>query len=285
MKRRRLMQDTTRMLGLVLAGLTAGPGRAIDAKVTTALTNVSVLPQPLDIPGLGRQRTLRIYLPPSYASATDRRYPVIYMHDGQNLFDAATAYAGEWAVDETLNAIAASTGFEAIVVGIDNGAEKRMNELSPVDHPRLGKGEGALYLAFIVGKVKPLVDERWRTLPGRASTAIMGSSMGGLISHAALNAYPGVFGRVGIFSPSYWVMPALFEKAAALALLADTRVYLYAGGREGDTDALAQRMQAALSRQLPAQNLRLHLVPANEHNEAAWRAEFGPAVRWLFGIA
>src|ERR1700750_1835014 len=94
---------------------------------STAGPRVHVLAQRLAMPGLGRDRTLRLYLPPSYESSPDRRYPVIYMHDGQNLFDDATSYAGEWNVDETLDAFARTRGFEAIVVGIDNGGEERLH--------------------------------------------------------------------------------------------------------------------------------------------------------------
>jgi predicted alpha/beta superfamily hydrolase len=101
---------------------------------STALLNVQVLTERLALPGLNRERTLRLYLPPSYATHPDRRYPVIYMHDGQNLFDDASSNTGEWGVDETLNELAARTGFEAIVVGIDHGGDKRGNELIPWSH-------------------------------------------------------------------------------------------------------------------------------------------------------
>src|SRR6185369_7256568 len=107
---------------------------------------------------------------------SERRYPVIYMHDGQNLFDDATSYAGEWGVDETLNELARSHGFEAIVVGIDNGQDRRMTELNPWDNPRFGKAEGAAYMSFIVDVVKPYVDARYRTRSDAQSTAIIGSS-------------------------------------------------------------------------------------------------------------
>ena len=114
---------------------------AVPAK-STATAGVSILTPQLLIPGLNRQRTLRLYLPPGYATST-KRYPVLYMHDGQNLFDAATAYAGEWGVDETLDALAKSQGLELIVVGIDNGGVNRMTELNAWDNTRFGKGEGA----------------------------------------------------------------------------------------------------------------------------------------------
>ncbi len=174
------------------------------------------------MPSLERTRTLRIYLPPSYVTS-DRRYPVIYMHDGQNLFDAASSFAGEWGVDETLDALARTHRFEAIVVGIDNGGDKRMNELNAWPHREFGAAEGAQYLAFVVDVVKPHIDQHYRTEPDRGSTAIIGSSMGGLASHYAIQARPDVFGMAGVLSPSYWVARPIFDKASRKPLPAHAR--------------------------------------------------------------
>jgi predicted alpha/beta superfamily hydrolase len=254
------------------------------AAPSTALPSVRVL-DALPMPGLGRERRLRLCLPPSYASAPQRRYPVIYMHDGQNLFDAATSFAGEWGVDEAMEALAAATGFEALVVGIDNGAEHRNQEMLPFDHPELGRAEGRDYLRFIVETVKPFIDAGWRTRPEREHTALMGSSLGALISHAALLWHGAVFGRYGLLSPSYWVAPELVGLTAATTLPAGTRVHLYAGGREGgDMVSLTERMQAALATRLPAPALSLHIAPTAGHHEDAWRAEFPSAVRKLFAV-
>lgn len=253
---------------------------------STAQPNVSVLSPPLAMPGLDRHRTIRLYLPPRYASAPDaKRYPVIYMHDGQNLFDAATAYAGEWNVDETLNALARSTGFEAIVVGIDNGGDKRVTELSPFTNAYVGVAEGKAYLAFLVDVVKPMIDSRYRTLPDRDHTAIIGSSMGGLISHAALIWHPGVFGRAALFSTAYESADGFLDRVLSERLAPGTRVYLYAGGAESQRMVPeTRRAAAAFARELPAKDITLSIAAKNGHNEAAWRAELEPAVRWLFTI-
>lgn len=254
-------------------------------RAPSALPNVSVLPAPLPMPGLNRSRTLRVYLPPSYASEADRRYPVIYMHDGQNLYDDATSYAGEWGVDETMNELARTRGFEAIVVGIDNGGERRMAELSPVPNGETDTAEGPQYTRFVVDVVKPWIDQQYRTRPERASTAIIGSSMGGLISHYAINEYPAVFSKAGVFSPSYWAAPRMIADAARRPPPVDLRVYLYAGGREGGgMEVDARRMYAALGGGAATERLSLHVVPDAEHNEAAWRAEFERAVVWLFQL-
>ncbi|NRF71476.1 alpha/beta hydrolase [Aquincola sp. S2] len=274
------------MLVLALAWLLAAcaPTPAPAPRPPSALPNVQVLNPPLVIPGLERQRTLRLYLPPSYAQS-ERRYPVIYMHDGQNLFDDATSYAGEWGVDETLNQLARTSGFEAIVVGIDNGLDKRMNELNPWPHPEHGAGEGDAYLNFIVEVVKPMIDRRLRTLPEARHTAILGSSMGGLISHYAIQRHPQVFGKAGIFSPAYWTAPLVFAHAERHTPPPTARLYLYMGGREGRgmVDDV-QRMHAQLASRPYAPALTLRIVPKAEHNEAAWRQEFERAVRWLYEL-
>ena len=272
-----------RRLLLTLPLLAAATARAAPS---TALPSVQVLPEPLPMPGLDRSRTLRLCLPPSYGQAPTRRYPVIYMHDGQNLFDAATSYAGEWGVDETMAALAQATGFEALVVGIDNGGSRRNTEMAPYDHAQLGKAEGPAYLDFIVRTVKPFIDRGWRTQPAREHTALIGSSLGGLISHAALLRHGDVFSRYGLFSPSYWAAPQLFEATAAARLPADTRIHLYCGGREGWGMADGtRRMQAVLARQLPAAALSMNIVESAEHNEAAWRAELPAALKRLFPAA
>lgn len=271
-----------RRLALALPLLATLPVRAAPC---TALPSVQVIDSPLTMPDLSRTRTLRLCLPPSYASEPGKRHPVIYMHDGQNLFDAATGFAGEWGVDETMAALARETGFEALVVGIDNGGEHRNTEMAPYDHDRLGKAEGRAYLDFIVNTVKPFIDAGWRTLPGREHTALIGSSLGGLISHAALLWHGEVFGRYGLFSPSYWAAPQLFDETARAALPPGTHVHLYCGSREGGSMANQTRhMHRRLARQLPPRQLSLHIAADAEHNEAAWRAALPAALRALFRL-
>ncbi len=121
------------------------------------------------------------------------------MHDGQNVFDDSTSFAGEWGVDETLDSIS-SHGKEIIVVAVDHGGQKRINEYCPYDMEKFGKGEGNQYVDFLVKDLKPFIDKNYRTEKDKQNTFIAGSSMGGLISMYAVLKYPGVFGGAGVFS-------------------------------------------------------------------------------------
>lgn len=256
---------------------------ATDAKASTATPEVTLIQPLLDIPGLHRNRQIRLYLPPGYANSS-KRYPVLYMHDGQNLFDDATAYAGEWHVDETLNKLARSGKLELIVVGIDNGREKRMTELNPWTNWQADAPEGEEYAGFIVNVVKPLIDRQYRTKSDRANTAVMGSSMGGLISHYAILRYPQVFSKAGIFSPAYWTAPAGFTYFSTHHPATDARLFFLAGGKE------SQSMVPDLQRVFASQyatgtdnpNALLKIVAEASHNEGFWSAEFEQAVLWLF---
>lgn len=252
-------------------------------KTFTATDNVQVLPYQFVVPELDRQRSIRLYLPPSYQKS-EKHYPVIYMHDGQNLFDDMTAFSGEWGVDESLNQLAKDQGLEVIVVGIDNSADFRMNELSPWENKRFGEAQGKQYMDFIVDVVKPYIDTNFRTKAERLHTAIMGSSMGGLISHYGVHAYPEVFSKAGIFSPAYWYSQDVFAFTQFQKVPLDARLYVMYGNNEGngmiaDTD----KMQRQLRQQgHPRQNMLFKRVPNGEHNEQLWRTEFTEAVQWLF---
>ncbi|MEX5748655.1 alpha/beta hydrolase [Massilia sp. X63] len=276
------------ILPLLLAAAFGAPAMAADKpaeapKASTALPGVSLLGGPVEMPGLERERQLRLYLPPGYATS-GKRYPVLYMHDGQNLFDDATAYAGEWKVDETLDALAGEGKLELIVVGIDNGGDKRMTELNAWDNDRFGKGEGRAYLEFIVRTVKPMIDRQYRTLPDRAHTAIMGSSMGGLASHYALVQYPEVFGKAGVFSPAYWTAQPSFAFVASKPVPKDARVFMLMGEKEGpQMNADVKRMAEVVKKTgHPAANTVLRIVPGAEHNEAFWAGELREALLWMF---
>lgn len=274
------------LTALLLAACQSSPSpkeETPESKPSTASPNVRILNDSLSMPGLDRKRLLRVYLPPGYDTST-ASYPVLYMHDGQNLFDDSTAYVGEWGVDEIMNQLAIQKDLKLIIVGIDNGLEKRMNEMSPWDHERFGKGEGAAYVSFIVKEVKPLIDSRYRTQPARTTTGILGSSMGGLISHYAAYAYPETFGKVGIFSPSYWYAEEVSELTASKPVSADTRLFLIVGEKESESMAPnAKRMyEQILASGHPKENLHLAVDPEGTHSEGFWQDNFAEAVSWLY---
>ena len=271
---------------IILSG--CGGGRAAIAspaadKPSTAQANVSLIAEKLAMPGLNRSRQIRIYVPPNYANS-DKRYPVLYMHDAQNLFDAATSYAGEWKVDETMNALSKAGKLELIVVGIDNGENKRMTELNPWPSVQFGAPEGKEYVEFIVNVVKPLIDKNYRSKPDRANTAIMGSSMGCLISHYAINQFPQVFSKAGIYSPSYWTSATSIDFIGSKPAAKDARLYLATGEIEGGTQVPdVQRAYAAILKAgHPSDNVSLKIVAGAEHNEKFWSGDFENAVMWLF---
>lgn len=165
-----------------------------------SITGTVMVLEAVHSPQLNNQRDILVYLPPSYA-ISDRRYPVIYMHDGQNVFDAATSYVGEWRVDETLESLY-NEGIEAVVVGIPS-TEERVHELAPFAASN-SKGLGDAYLSFIINTVKPLIDAHYRTIATRESTGIMGSSMGGLITLYGFYKHPHIFGFAGVISPAFF---------------------------------------------------------------------------------
>jgi predicted alpha/beta superfamily hydrolase len=250
-------------------------------------------------PQLGNQRDILVLLPPSYGEGGTRRYPVIYMHDGQNLFDAASSYAGEWRVDETMAALAAE-GLEAIIVGVPNSGVERHDEYSPYRDRRLGGGKGDRYLQFLLETVRPLIEGSFRADPARRARGLAGSSMGGLISLYGFFRYPEAFGMAGVFSPALW-----FARGRATQFVARQppilgRIYMDIGTAEharGPADSvavdnlltqsmiLAGEMAALLEAKgyTPGRDLYYVVDVAAAHNEAAWARRFPNAMRFLLG--
>jgi len=248
----------------------------------TAQANVSVLTDSFFMPQLNRFRRIWIYVPPDYSNS-QKRYPVLYMQDGQNLFDAFYSFAGEWEVDETINKIFDEGGQPCIVVGIDNGGAHRINEYSPWVNPNYGGGEGHLYARFLVETLKPHIDSLFRTLPERENTGIMGSSMGALISFYAGIKYQEIFSKIGIFSPSFWFSPQCYTFAAQTPKTQDMKLYFLAGGQESGVIGHCNRMMDTLSTAGYADDeMLLKTVPNGQHSEWFWRQEFRPAFEWLF---
>lgn len=253
-------------------------------KESTAAPNVYVLDQLFEMPSFDRQRGIRLYLPPSYDSGT-YRYPVIYMHDGQNLFDVVTSYADEWGVDEILNEIAEEGGPEFIVVGIDNGGDKRTEELTPFKNYRGEGGQGKLYMEFIVEVIKPYIDTHYRTLKDVDNTAIIGSSLGGLISHYAIYQYPEIFGKAGIYSPSYWFsFDEIRELTINQPIPSNYRIDLLVGKQEGAVmyEPMKRLVEAIDETGHSKDHIRSKIDDLGKHNEKFWNREFKDTILWLF---
>lgn len=248
-------------------------------------------------PELNNRREIVVYLPPSYA-AGEQRYPVLYMHDGQNLFDGATSFAGEWYVDETMEGLA-SQGIEAIVVGIPNNGPRRANEYIPFPSPELKDAQGEQYVAFIADTLKPLIDRDFRTLPGREHTGIAGSSLGGLISLYAYFRRPEVFGLAGVFSPAFRMGKQGIFPFVQDAPFAPGKIYMDVGTAEGTglvtgsahtqrsfADHYVQqvrRMNNLLRRKgyRPNESLRYVEEAGGIHHESAWARRLPDALRFL----
>ena len=245
----------------------------------TASANVRIMDTAFYIPELKRTRRIWIYLPPDYATS-QKKYPVLYMHDGQNLFDNATSYSGEWGVDEYLDSIFKKGKKEVIVVGIDNGLSKRMNEYNPWRFQDFGKGEGDQYVDFLVKNLKPFIDKHYRTLKNKQNTFIAGSSMGGLISLYAVLKYPKVFGGAGIFSPAFWTASGIDSTVIADSKKLNTRLFFYAGGKEGDSMIPDMERIEKEIKERSASPVKEVIGPDAKHNETAWRKYFPDFYEW-----
>ena len=247
------------------------------ASKSTATPQVSTFT--IDAPQLHYSKKIWLYLPKNYATGT-KKYPVIYMHDAQNLFDAKTSFAGEWNVDEKLDSLNA----QVIVVGIENTGQ-RMEELTPFPHEKYGGGKADFYLDFIVSTLKPEIDKKYRTKTNAKNTMIMGSSLGGLVSFYALLKYPEVFGKAGVFSPSFW-----FNRNQINAILEKTKkfrakVYFMAGDNEGDDDVIRDLNKVEYlinTKRCECQMLNKKvIIKGGQHNEKQWRDGFVKAYLWL----
>ena len=233
-------------------------------------------------PELGNRRDLLVYLPSSYASGL-RRYPGVYMQDGQNLFDPATSFAGDWGLGPIL-ARAGREGYDTIVVGIPNMGTERIAEYSPFPDAKIGGGRGDRYLDFLLNTVKPLIDARYRTRPERAATGIAGSSMGGLISLYAFFHRAEAFGFVGGLSPSLWFAEAAIFPVVETAPFIPGKIYLDIGTLEGpDPVSGVVRLRDLLLAKGYRRGRDLLWVEelGGRHNEAAWGRRFGQALPFL----
>lgn len=254
----------------------------------TASSNVSIMDTAFEIPQLRRLRRIWIYLPPGYSSSK-KRYPVIYLQDGQNVFDQYTAaYDEEWGVDESLDSLISEGVPPCIVVGIDNGGDKRMNEYNPYKFTWKDSAssktflpEGDEYLAFIVRTLKPYIDKRYRTKTGKENTTIAGASMGGLISYYAILKYPKVFGNAGIFSPAFWTADGIETLTDSIGKKLEGKLFFYIGEAEGKE--YGDQMNQIAEKIGKSSSALIWSVtdPNGIHNEVYWRKWFPDFYKWI----
>ena len=234
-------------------------------------------------------RNLIVYVPPAYAEEPDRSFPVLYLHDGQNLFDGQTSYVPgrTWQVLEAADrTIADGQVAPLIIVGIYNTGPRRIAEYTPTRDWKMGGGEAPAYGRLIVNELMPYIHKRYRALHGREHTGIGGSSLGGLVSLFLGLEHPSIFGRIAIHSPSVW-----WNHRSILNLLRTTRVdskprlWLDCGDAEG---ARTLEDTSTLYRQLLHQgwqdgvDIRYEVSAGGTHSEEAWAQRVAPMLRFLF---
>ena len=256
-----------------------------EPKKHTASKNVKILSENFPVPQLGTTRKIWIYLPEDYQSS-QKKYPVIYMHDGQNLFDDLTSFSGEWKIDETMDHFFKEGKKQAIIIGIDNGGSERLNEYSPWENSEYGGGKGDLYADFLAQTLKPYIDKNYRTLSSAKNTGLVGSSMGGLISFYTGMKYPEKFGKLGVFSPSFWFaredLTHYISKHSKS--LKKTKIYLVAGRKESEemvTD-IEKITPILISKGICRKNIVTKFDDYGTHSESYWAKEFPAAYLWLF---
>lgn len=242
-------------------------------------------------------RFLRIWLPPGYDDSENagRRYPVLYLNDGQNLFEAATSFTNvEWQVDETADRlIREGTIPPIVIVGLDNAAKDRIREYMPHRslHPILLRGQGSRYPNFLVKEVMPFVARNYRVASGAANTALGGSSLGALIALYTAAARPGVIGRLLLESPSLWASNRQMIRASRGVERWPERIFLATGtaeaGREDRNRSVVDdvRELAGILRRAGLDDRRLRLVIEDgaTHHESSWARRFPEALAFLFG--
>lgn len=285
--------------------LTAGKSR-YDFKIggfksmsdVNTVTRGSLVKLTLEMPQFSdnRKRTIRVWLPDGYdENDKTKKYPVFYMHDGQNLFDRYTSYSGEWEIDESIGKMMDEGYGGTIVVGIDNGGTERLNEYSPNAFTIKSEnnsynivGEGEKHAAFVVETLKPYIDANFNTLSDKTNTGIGGSSMGGIISFFTSLTYQDIFGYGLIFSSSFWLYDFVSVNAFLESKVTDhltfPKLYLYHGEQEGSYAYLETLSNFFNDKGIPSNFFTTYIGKEREHNEPSWAKEFPRGYKWLMGL-
>lgn len=246
------------------------------------LPKVVLISEEFEIPQLNKTRKIWALLPHDYDASTEN-YPVMYLHDAQNLFNENSGY-GNWKIDKKLAVMAEYNIGKIIIIAIEHAEEERIKEYN-VGKTVLGKGQGKKYIRFVTETLKPFVDANFRTKTEREFTGIGGSSMGGLVSIFSGLRYPKVYGKLMIFSPSLWVVPKLKIKEKATEN-SNTKIYLYAGGDESETmiEHVNTFKENVLETEFIKDQMKINVSINIEgkHTETYWSDEFPKAIEWLF---
>lgn len=244
---------------------------------STASNQVSTFS--IEAPQLKTHKTIWVYTPKSYKQSKTA-YPVMYMFDAQNLFDVKTSYVGEWKVDEYLDSLEDN---EVIIVGIEHGNEKRLEELTPYPHHKYGGGKGDVFIQFIMNTVKPYIDVAYRTQPEPEHTSIFGASLGGLMAFYATIKYPDTFSKAGVFSPSFWISNKIYDLVNASDIPKTSKFFFLVGTNEGDSMVPDQEKMVALllEKGVTKTQIENKIIEGGEHNEAFWGSNFPEAYQWL----
>lgn len=233
-----------------------------------------------------QKRNFIVYLPPMYDAQPDRRYPVLFMQDGQNLFHAETSFIKRnyWHMGETADELIVTDEIEPLViVGIYNTGVHRINEYTHLEDKRFGGGQADAYGQMLVEELKPFVDHNYRTLPGAENCGIGGSSLGGLVSLYLGLRYTWVFGKVAAMSPSvWWHGRAILRTVAQIQSKPDLRIWLDVGTREGRRDVRVLRRQLINKGWKRGKELAYTEAPGGEHSEWAWALRVAPMLKFLF---
>lgn len=242
---------------------------------------------------LGNRRNLIVYLPPNYAQETTKKYPVVYMHDGQNVFDGMMSYIPnqEWRADETAESLINAGIIEPmIIVAIENGGAERGNEFLPTKF-KMGNnevgGKADLYGKMLIDEIMPIVNDRYRTKLGPSNTGLIGSSFGGVVTSYLGITRPDVFGRLGVLSPSVWV-----DNKVLLSMVKPlekrqprSKIWIDIGGKEGEGSVENTRdlFDAYVkSGWKPNKDVVFVVEPNAEHNEGAWARRLPSILTYLF---
>jgi predicted alpha/beta superfamily hydrolase len=243
---------------------------------------------------LGNRRDVLVYLPPGYRSSPRKRYPVLYLHDGQNVFDAATAFAGvEWGVDETAERLIGEKLIEPlIVVAVANMGERRIDEYAPTrgvidtraKRKKRSRGLARQYGEFLMEELKPYIDQKYRTKRETEFTGLGGSSLGGLVTLAIGILYPHAFTRLVVMSPSIWWDDfAIYRLVDSIEQKPPVRIWLDTGTNEPGWEQARELCNRLVEKGWKVGDDLLYMeAEGGDHSEGAWAARVEPALRFLF---